>query len=217
MMKYADGVRTQCKVFNFGRFRIRYLLKIEIEKNDGGSALCIMMNPSKADENESDASVNKVIEFFKEGYRTIKICNLIPVYLTKSSEMNQLFDEFQKEKCRDTFCKIMKRNFVTVSRLINELDKDACVVLAWGDPPEGFDKKIHQEYVDRVLASVENLPNYYIFETNNPHGNLTELGNPRHPSRNILTGLLKVDTVKYRHIVMSNGESNIKCNLTDVE
>jgi hypothetical protein len=212
MTEYIATVNPKCKVYNIGKFKIRYLLDIETEKSDGGSALCIMMNPSKADENESDSSVNKVIEFFKKEYRTIKICNLIPIYLTKSSEMNQLFDEFQEEKCRDTFCEIIKHNFTTISREINELDKDARVVLAWGDPPEGFDKRLHQEYVDKVLASIESLPNYYIFETNNPHGDITKLGNPRHPSRNTLTGLLKIKTVKYRHIVMSNDESSNTCD-----
>ena len=203
MIKYITTVNPKCKVYSIGEYKIRYLLNIETEKSDGGSALCIMMNPSKADENESDASVNKVIEFFKKECRTIKICNLIPIYLTKSSEMNKLFDKFQEEKCSETFDKIMKRNFVTISKEVNELDEDAFVVLAWGDPPKGFDIRLHQEYVDKALAIIENLPNYYIFETSNSYRKITKLGNPRHPNRNKLTGLQKVKTAKYRHIVMS--------------
>ena len=208
MIKYITTVNPKCKVYNIGQYKIRYLLDIETEKSDGGSALCVMMNPSKADENESDASVNKVIEFFKEDYRMIKICNLIPFFLTKSSEMNQLFDKFQEQKCGETFDKIMKRNFVTISKEVNKLDEDACVVLAWGDPPKGFDRRLHQEYVDKVLASVESLPNFYIFETSNPCRTITKLGNPRHPNRNRLTGLQKVKTAKYRHVVVSNDVSS---------
>ena len=121
MIKYITTVKPKCKVYNIGEYKIRYSLDIETEKSDGSSVLCIMMNPSKADENESDASVNKVIEFFKEDYKIIKICNLIPFFLTNPSEMNQLLEKFQEEKCRNTFYKIMNRNFVTISKEANKL------------------------------------------------------------------------------------------------
>ena len=81
-------------------------------------------------------------------------------------------------------------------------------MLAWGDPPKGFDGRLYQEYVDKALTSIESLSNYYIFETSNYCTNITKLGNPRHPNRNKLMGLQKVKTVKYRHVIEGNGVSS---------
>lgn len=216
MVKYDEDVKAYCNPIDVGRFRIRYLLEIEIEKNNGGSAICVMMNPSRADMNETDDSVNGVIDFFShKNYKTIKILNLIPFYVTDSSELRQLFDDFHKEEDKDKFIEVMDNNFATISRVMNEFENDVCVVLAWGNPPKKFDRKLYQEYIDKVLGFMETKSNINIFQTNNIHGELTKLGNPRHPSRNKRVDLLKINILKYRYIDLEHDESSNICNLTD--
>lgn len=216
MVEYIEHAIPKCETIDIEGFSVRYLLDIELTNNHGGSALCIMMNPSRADMAESDDTINKVVEFFNDrNYKAIKIFNLFPFYVTSSSDLRQVIDDFQTEADTDNFREVMNRNFSIISEITNKIDKDVCVVLAWGDPPTNFENSLYQRYIDKALGCIENLPNINIFESNYHSGNITKLGNPRHPSRITLTGLLKIKTVKYRHILMNNDEDNNTSYLTD--
>jgi len=171
----------------------RYSLRISRRNtNVKGSATVIMMNPSKATEICSDQTVNRVLKFFRtykdKKISEIIILNLFPHYLTNSKE---LATHIKNNKSSD-----LADNLNGFNKYIEGSD---LVVLAWGDVPEGFSAKLHNQYVNKVIDIINTAnkqDNLYVFKTNRfgEENIITKKGRPRHPNRNTLNDLQKVNS-----------------------
>lgn len=128
-------------------------------------ALIIMKNPSKADDDKSDQTINAVLDYmhvFK--YSKVYVMNLIPIYGTDSyfitDDLSEKYD-------------ILKKN----DKLIAEVSKKSSKIFAaWGGN-SGFDKGYYESRIIAVKRCVDNKPIfcYGLNKSNNQ---------PKHPSRN---------------------------------
>lgn len=159
------------------RFLIAYNL-------DGGNkskkALVIMKNPSKANHDISDQTINNVLEYmhvFK--YSKVYIMNLIPKYGT---ECKLIKDDLSNKQ------DILEKNDNLICEISKKVSK---IFVAWGGHG-GFDK----QYFDSRIFAIKyylhskTLYCYAINKTN---------GEPKHPSRNQWKkGKLEEDFVIYK-------------------
>ncbi|MGE7835663.1 DUF1643 domain-containing protein [Viridibacillus arvi] len=174
---------------------IRYFLQLKTPLQSKSSATIIMMNPHNASRENSDPTINKVCSFFRDNsqfqYGVINILNLFPFY-----EPNSHLLVHEIENNTKSFEKTMKDNFKKINEIIRLSD---IIVLAWGNVPKNkFSKELH----DKAVLSVSNILKkhkkedcLYLFKYKNI-SSLTTKGNPGHPSRKSIEGLLKVRDIK---------------------
>ena len=153
-------------VFDGSNNRYRYLLTRSLDEGKGkeGSVGFVMLNPSKADENKDDPSVERCIEF-SQGYRTLVVGNLYAWYATDPTEL--LDAPLQTGPiglhndaylyCLATHCSV--------------------VVAAWGDDASKKRADHVLQLLWKAMESAGRTPVIYHL------GKLTKAGNPRHPGR----------------------------------
>lgn len=169
---------------------LRFLLEVKY-KESNNQVLCIMMNPSIANSNESDDTINKILKLLNEKmlFGTLKVVNIYPVYKSQSDMLATTLEEIKYKLGEDEFNNIMKENLSIIYEQIVKVDN---IILAWGDPPEGMNEK---EYLNRCSQITEFLSyliskRLFVFKTETWEKILTQKGQPRHPSRNNLIGLV---------------------------
>lgn len=200
MVKYPTGSTPSCYTEKIGQFSVRYVLQIETKSKINDSVTCIMMNPSKANLSESDGTVNKVVNFLQEDYKKISICNIFPFYETKSLQLDDLLKRFKETHTEEKFNQIMEKNLLTIKEIIKSNNK---LVFAWGDSPNGFNKETYSHYASKIIEVANNNSKIkYVFKTNNQYGEITKAGFPRHPSRNLLEGLLEVEVLNKPYLIL---------------
>ncbi len=102
----------------------RYSIKIPFKRTGDETALVVMMNPSKANREQSDSTINNVLTRIYSERRSVKevvIVNLYPIYETYSSEL-----EHYKQQS--------EVNFKKISLLVPKVN---FALLGWGKP-NGF-------------------------------------------------------------------------------
>ncbi len=179
----------------------RYLLKIKLN-NDFTNILTIaMMNPSKANENCSDDTINKMISFVFEknlnspvsniGY--INIINIFPAYEPNSGDVKEKLDEIIKYGKLEY---MQERNKIAFDTALSESNY---VVLAWGDVPKKVKARFHSH---EVLMMYDLIIKYglekstYVLKYEKIEKILTNKKRPRHPSRNNPESYVKVNSIK---------------------
>lgn len=180
-----------------GDVDVRYSLIIPfLNRKDGFSVGIVLMNPSEADEDISDGTVNKLINFFydfqidEHKIKDITLCNVIPVYGPNTNEAMKQIRALQAAKVLD---KVQELN---ESKLARTMEDKRVIVLGWGKPevktiPNLFYYKEVQRIVD--LLSIIKKDELYVFDVKNANCTLTEHGDPRHAGRSaILEGLKKI-------------------------
>ncbi|MDQ0975995.1 hypothetical protein QFZ31_005873 [Neobacillus niacini] len=151
-----------------------------------------MMNPSKADYNTSDLTVNKVIKFAfikgKGSIGLINIVNLFPFYETQSSSLQAVINHVRNTP---------NINFKDIISLNNKIIKHSLqssnyIVLAWGNPSDNINKKLHFDQCNYIKSYIRALKNNktYVIKTHYKKI-LTNERYPRHPSRPSLQGFKK--------------------------
>lgn len=136
MVKYPKFIRdliiehSKNEIINFNdplvidgvehRFIIGYNLSLDTEQEN--ILIVMMMNPSKANQSESDSTINRLLKYAKvHEYTKLIVLNSLSVYLTRSSELrNEMILEEQFDENIDTI-----RNSVC-----NECD----IIFATGNP-----------------------------------------------------------------------------------
>lgn len=174
----------------YGDTYLRFLLEVKY-KNNNNQVLCIMMNPSIANSNESDDTINKILILLNEKtlYGTLKVVNIYPVYKSQSNKLASTLKEIKSKLGEQEIDNIMKENLSIIYEQTVKVDN---IILAWGDTPEGMDEK---EYISRC-SQITGLLSYFInkrlfvFKTETWEKILTQKGQPRHPSRNNIIGLV---------------------------
>ena len=103
-----------------------------------------MMNPSKANQNCSDQTVNKVLNFFKDNSKIpiskVIILNLFPYYENDSKKLVNRIKSINSNE--------LQENIDVFTKHISESD---FIVLAWGNVPKGF----VQKYIMRMSKNNE--------------------------------------------------------------
>lgn len=154
--------------------KCRYLAKYAL-KNDFDNvrlkekvATVILKNPSKADEEYSDQTINSVLEYMHIfHYSIVYIVNLIPVYATNSIYAD--VDLWSNQE-------IIKKNKEHILDAIEQADK---IFVGWGGnflpTPQLLAEQI--KYVKQCIVASK-TKKMYCYEINKSNGQ------PRHPCRN---------------------------------
>ncbi|MEC0244158.1 DUF1643 domain-containing protein [Paenibacillus dokdonensis] len=184
----------------------REVLKIELNKPGNKTVSVIMMNPSEADSDKSDGTVNKVIEFFiNQPYiplnerdseitdiKHLNILNLLPIYNPKSKGINNDLDILVNELTKEQLQALFESN---INSAIKTLKASDYIVLAWGMPDE-FPLPLYYKLAAKVLEELIDSPKeIFVFNVRNSRAeyHLTKRLNPPHPSYCNLLGLVRVD------------------------
>lgn len=163
--RYKDYVHFK-KIESDKEENCRFLIAYDL---DGGckrkKALVVMENPSKADQNISDQTVNHVLEYMHEfRYSEVYIMNLIPKYGTDSGSMDD--DLSGRED-------LLKKNDDLICAVSRKVSK---VFAAWGGK-SGFDKEYYNTRIQSVKSRLKDKPLYcYAINKTNRQ--------PKHPGRN---------------------------------
>lgn len=154
----------------------RFCLSIDIDVVDEGTEVnnnetisVIMMNPSRATDERSDHSVNKIIEYVNinklsnsdlNNVKRIYILNLYSSYETHSENLSLYSNEIEND------------NYI-----VEKVKKSKFVILAYGKPKKlrGDDLISYKQRISRVIQIIDNLG------ISKKHiGPLTNDGFPRH-------------------------------------
>ncbi len=164
--KYPDFVSNVDLKSEDGK---RYWLTLRIDPNKSDGITVILKNPSRADKTISDKTVYNVSNFIyrnREKYPEfrnvgeITILNLIPNYLTDSSELKKFKDSV-----------VNKANIQTIDVWAK---KNKNVIIAWGDHPQGLFYEYEELKKSTLNILKENKNN--VFYVNR----YTNAGNPTH-------------------------------------
>lgn len=159
---YKSYVDTKnIKITEDTKNNLRNLLEVPIKNASNKSVLVILKNPSKATKNESDYTVNKVIEYCKrKDYNKIYIMNLFPYYSTKPKGVKKFINS-------NNYTQFMAKNLSVLKNTITNVDD---VIEAWGTDTIGC-KKTYDNVIDKVnkilqkekaKSGRQNLEVYYV-------------------------------------------------------
>lgn len=181
----------------------RYLLKVKLKNNFTDSITVAMMNPSKADKEFSDDTVNKVISFVFEmnscidcNIRNIGFINIVNFFPAYEPNSGKVRDKLDKIISQGKLTKMQIRNKSAFKKAVSESQK---VVLAWGDIPSKVKAKIHNHeaiMMYNLLIDYGLEDDTYLFKYEEFEQILTNKKRPRHPSWNTITSYVKVSMMK---------------------
>lgn len=184
VVKYKDYVRV-IGIYRYKSENVRYWIRYQLDnralKNkeitNNKEVVFILQNPSEADHNKSDRTINKVLDFcHHENRNKVTIFNLSPIYGTKSNTISTA-----------KLAKYSKHNMIALIWYICAM-KISDIVLAWGDCDskntgyhKTFFKKEQQKYL-RLLKylSCKYHINIYCVSSKKDQNPLTKKRNPRH-------------------------------------
>lgn len=155
------------------RYLAEYGLKISeneschVDKNKDKVAAVLLKNPSKADKEKSDQTINAVLDYmYQFKYSKVYIVNLIPVYATNSSVIDEGYWSDKRILCKN-------RGYI--KKAIQNADK---LFVGWGGnfKPNAEVMKEQIACVERYVSKVgKKMYCYAINKTNKQ---------PRHTCRN---------------------------------
>lgn len=229
MIKYISGEifgrpmceRSSIENTNNPILEKRELLKITLNHPGEKTVNVIMMNPSEADTQNSDKTVNRVINFFYKqpiivenelgnnygqiisDIKYINITNLFSLYNSQSNKLRDSINEITSQLSYSALKEIINSNINQIKNTLNNTDY---IVLAWGNCPDNFHQFLYYyqaaEILDYITTTGKN--NIYVFRIfdikRQTECFLTKLGNPVHPINGNLLTLVKVNIDKYKGI-----------------
>lgn len=180
-----------------GNVKIRYSLTIPfLDRSEGVSMGIVLMNPSEADSNKSDGTVNKLIDFFYDyqldgcKIKDITICNIIPIFASNTQTVKTQISKLHQDNVLDEIQNLNEAKMETI------LKNKKLIVLSWGKPEvKTIPNLFYYKEVLRIvnLLSLLHKNNLYVFEIKNAISTFTENGDPRHAGRSVsLAGLKKI-------------------------
>ncbi|WP_411843826.1 DUF1643 domain-containing protein [Salinicoccus sp. HZC-1] len=204
------GIENESEVLtsrNNEEIMMRYSLKVRLKKRKGGKEVAIiMMNPSAADENDSDRSVNKVLEHIykkQNDFEYVTILNIIPFYSTENKKIKEKIDKIISHKNAARLNAINESNNKEIEETVKRSQK---VILAWGKPSK-FPLFYYYNQLSNIISYLEKHPDVNVFklrsyrlnedETNKKPYCLTSSGDPGHPSYAEMLGIRKISIDKY--------------------
>ncbi|MCO5385231.1 MAG: DUF1643 domain-containing protein [Desulfitobacterium hafniense] len=153
--QYKWFVKNDEIVFN-GDTKNRHLLRIPL-KNEGNKVLVIMKNPSKANEEISDLTIDRVLTFcYGEDYSEVNIMNLYSYYSTDAGKIADLIKNGQEDIA------IGSENDNIMKSMVQEVDD---VIVAWGSNTFGLTKQ-YKNRIKQVINIIKGKTLYYVQENN---------------------------------------------------
>ncbi|WP_199616245.1 DUF1643 domain-containing protein [Paenibacillus alkalitolerans] len=176
---------------------LRDWLEVSINKEASNTVLYILMNPSKADQEECDDTVEKLLNFTMDQSNdkdsvipdvgTVIIVNLFPFYKTESNKLYEVLLELTEK--RGGYEDLMKANMRKIRKAIK---KSQYIVLGWGDAPKHVDEWHHRELCSGILKVLHKSDDKQVFVFHSTREKtVTRKRNPRHPIIISLKGLEK--------------------------
>ncbi|WP_255233845.1 DUF1643 domain-containing protein [Bacillus altitudinis] len=132
-------IEKNCDCYSFisqqGKtINVRTSLVIKTDKNSNKIVTYILKNPSKANEYESDLTINKVIKAaYKQGASKIFIFNVLPFYLTDSNQLIAFVNKLKKNESSD-YDNAVSKNLDVIKNYLAASTEDE-FVCAWGSNP----------------------------------------------------------------------------------
>lgn len=132
----------------------RKILIANLRNNYKNSVLFVLMNPSKANEYESDRTINKCasiafndLEHFKIG--KFSIVNLYPFYESNACNLNNVL--YNVKKFANTFCyQELLDNLMIIQ---NELKQTDYVIMGTGGIPDTITNKDEYDFILSTIVS----------------------------------------------------------------
>jgi hypothetical protein len=166
MIEYQDGIIAHCYPLDAKCVGYRNWLTVHWDQKKPKRIVMILMNPSKADAEESDTTVNRAVSYilansssYKE-YGGIEVLNISPLYLTDSRELYKQENVFPKSN-RDAIVERLYKNHSSI------------VILGYGNPP----KRLAKEYAEEISWLKSILNGKKTYRVGEPLVNR----HPRHP------------------------------------
>lgn len=144
-----EDIDCKCDLEN----NLRYLLEVPLVHNTDKSVLVIMKNPSKADRNESDLTINRVLKFCNsKQYSKVYIMNLYAYYSTDPAVIANLIEGDRELEA------IGEENDSTLEEICDEVDE---VIVAWGSNTFGC-TSMYKERIRHVTQLIAGKDLYYV-------------------------------------------------------
>ncbi|WP_144498153.1 DUF1643 domain-containing protein [Bacillus pumilus] len=180
---YPDYViEKNCDCYSFisqqgQTINVRTSLVIKTDKNSNKTVTYILKNPSKANEYESDLTINKVIKAaYKQGASKIFIFNVLPFYLTDSNQLIAFVKKLKKNESSDYDNAVSKNLEVIKNYLVTRSEDE--FVCAWGSnttDEENLNNIIREIIQYRTqVKRIKLIDNYPI----HPQGKPIDMDNP---------------------------------------
>lgn len=131
----------------------RYLLTIPLKNTGNKTVLVIMKNPSKANSEISDRTINNVLKFCsRKGYREVNIMNLFSYYSTDPLGITNLIYEGKYAKA------VGEENNKILEITLKNIDE---VIVAWGG--NSINRANHyNKRIKDVLNIIKNKNLFYV-------------------------------------------------------
>jgi len=132
---------------------LRYLLEVPLRNKSNRSVLVIMKNPSKADQYESDLTIDRVLKFcHSKQYSKVYIMNLYAYYSTDSNGIANLIKKNQE------MLAIGSRNDMLLREISQKVED---VIVAWGSNTFGCTDK-YKKRIKQVTRIIRGKNLYYV-------------------------------------------------------
>lgn len=174
-VEYVNGDYDENRIYGINR---RYLLKIKLKKvNASKSILFIMMNPAEANDEVSDTTIQKTINYIYENRcknllleecKEINIVNAYVVYTTYPKVVDELIQQYGEDYCCGNED---KRNNKAIKEQVDDND---IIIFACGKAEiRNYNNRV--EEIKKILRASK--------KTVYSVGTITKDGYPRHMSR----------------------------------
>jgi len=196
----------------------REYLNITLKGSGQNKLLVIMMNPSEADEESSDETINKIVHYFgskqnknTQGIKNILVVNLFPICCGKSKELNLNIEKINNStNGNNMLIEMLEKNRKEIEKRIIDCNY---IILGWGNSPDNFhETTFHRE----IIHTIDTIKKYkkneiYIFHVKNTRANarrvsseneLTDRKNPVHISNGNIIKLLKIKIDNLYRIIL---------------
>ncbi|MFC8150402.1 DUF1643 domain-containing protein [Bacillus paralicheniformis] len=166
----------------------RYCLSLDLNNGLDSSYAVVMLNPSKANKEISDLTIDKLARFSHSMNEagTLHIVNLFPFYEPKSENLASIIKNLRIAD-EELYNQAMDLNGQIIESFVKGAKK---VILAWGDCPDSFSKLLYDQELKKIgeLLKQLNYKETYAIKTQFERL-LTVKNSPRHPSRPSLISL----------------------------
>lgn len=175
----------------YNKYLFRYSLTYKFDdKNDKKHITVILMNPSFADEDALDATLNNVKEFVgNNGFTSFTVLNIFPLRMPKNDNLREMMAKY------DNHSIYKDKNENKIEEVLNN---SKYILLAWGS-------KYNNEAV-RILDKLEKLKNatlyvHYLNKDSSPRHFSPLIYNRNYPKK------LHIVSIKDKKICMSETDT----------
>jgi len=141
--------------------RRRYFLSLPFSDEPKNPILVILKNPSIANKQESDNSVNRILKYIHKHLRQfdkVNITNLFVYCCSKSKYINPAIDKFGEDYVVGNK---LGDKYNNDKILINEIKKASKIIVAYGNS-NGIDKDLYKNRVNFIKRLLKNKDVIYI-------------------------------------------------------